>query len=759
MNIRIKMLAVCVTVAFAATFARGQTFPSIIVQPASQATAPSGTISFSVSASGAGTLAYQWAKNTTNLANGTFSGRATVSGATTSTLTLTTCTTNDQANYTCRITNTFGSVTSSIASLTVYIAPTITTQPLGQTNAVGSNITFTVVASGSTPFTYQWQKNNTDIPSATLNVYTINNAATNNSGSYTVAVGNPAGTVNSAAANLLILAPPVITSQPADTVVLSSNSATFFVAATGSFLTYQWKQNGVPIIGATNATFSVSNAPYSLSGSSYNVVITNYLKKITSSNATLSVVGIPVIYSTLNQGLAAYYSFSGNANDSSGNGNNGVNNGATLTANRFGTANEAYSFNGVSNVISIPDFYQADANVHTMSFWMQADSWDNTFHTAFVDILGKDNLGSGTRQWVCQGLKSGQIRWAVFTSVGEYDLDSISQLQTGQWYQVATVWDGTNESVFINGKFDGSVSAPGTLIQSNAPVRIGGDPIGHQYFSGSIDDVRIYNRALSSNEVGQLYGLESGSNSFSMIGGQLQSQTVVVGSNATFSVTATAGASQMFFQWFNTNGAIANQTNALMILNNVQLTDSGSSYFVVITNSYGSVTSSVATLYVGYPPAIIQQPVSVTNLFGGNANLSCIVTGTPPIALQWLQNGAALAGQTNATLSVSNVQSVMTGLQLFATNAFGVTISSDASISFAIAPQNFSIGSSISNGVSIQFQGTPGFSYTIQAATNLVSPIAWQFIFTNLADSNGNCFFQDTNFSPVRFYRALAPTP
>jgi hypothetical protein len=122
--------------------------PSIITQPASQSSAVGGTIQFTVSVAGGGTLAYQWQKNTTNLANGTFSGRATVSGATTASVTLAGITTNDQADYTCRITNTYGSVTSSIATLTVYVAPTITTQPVGKTNSPGANVSFIVVATG-----------------------------------------------------------------------------------------------------------------------------------------------------------------------------------------------------------------------------------------------------------------------------------------------------------------------------------------------------------------------------------------------------------------------------------------------------------------------------------------------------------------------------------------------------------------------------------------------------------------------------------
>ncbi|MGD1085612.1 MAG: LamG-like jellyroll fold domain-containing protein [Verrucomicrobiota bacterium] len=208
-------------------------------------------------------------------------------------------------------------------------------------------------------------------------------------------------------------------------------------------------------------------------------------------------------------GLVAYYPFNGNASDATGNGNDGTVCGATLTQDRFGVSNSAYSFDGVTDYIAIPDFPQADTSSHTISFWVSANSWTNipTPSQLYVDILGKDG---SPRQWVFQGKRTGQIRCTVFTSSGENILDSIAQLQTNQWYHVAAVWDGTNESAFINGVFDSSIPAPGTLIQGSNPVRIGGDPIGDQQFlDGKIDDVRIYNRALSSNEIAELYVYES----------------------------------------------------------------------------------------------------------------------------------------------------------------------------------------------------------------------------------------------------------
>lgn len=413
-----KILAGIIFFALTATIASAQNVPAIIVQPTSQATAPSGTISFTVSASGADTLVYQWAKNTTNLANGTFSGRATISGATSSILTLANITTNDQANYTCRITNNFGSITSSIASLTVYIAPTITTQPIGRTNAVGTNVSYTVVSSGSAPLSYQWKYNNSNIPSANLNVYTINNVTTNDSGNYSVIVSNPAGTANSSTAQLLILHPVVITTQPTSTTVLLNNPATFTVSASGSLLTYQWYNGYEMIAGATNSSYTTTNTQYYASG---------------------------------------------------------------------------------------------------------------------------------------------------------------------RWYNDLLYW------VYVNNPLDYvPPTTPNKGKSSYATLHIIGRPI-------ILDDTA--------------------------------NQTTSVGSNITFSVIATAGDSPVNYQWFNTNSAIANQTNDSITLNNVQPTDSGSSYYVIVTNSYGSVTSSIAMLNVDYTNAIAPHGMSIVN--SSNAGVTVQFQGTP----------------------------------------------------------------------------------------------------------------------------------
>jgi len=389
----------------------------------------------------------------------------------------------------------------------VYYPPTISQQPVGGNVVVGSNFTLNASAAGTAPFNWQWRTNGTPISGANSNSYAINSAQFTDAGSYDVVVTNNTGSVTSSVAVVNVGYVPVVVQQPLSLTNIVGGTANFSCIVTGSApVNLQWTFFGNPLTDATNATLTVTNLQPDNIGY-YALTATNIFGGTVSSNAALNLMGYNFASSI---GLVAYYPFNGNANDVSGNGNNGTVIGALLTPDRFGLPNAVYSFNGVSNLITIHDFPQANAGALTMSVWILANSWTNIPSSGtHVNILGKDNLNAGTRQWVCQGLQSGQIQWGIFTSAGEYDLVSASQLQTNQWYQVVAVWDGTNESVFVNGGFDSSISAPGTLVQGNAPVRIGGNPVDQQFFAGSLDDVRIYNRALSSNEVASLYALES----------------------------------------------------------------------------------------------------------------------------------------------------------------------------------------------------------------------------------------------------------
>src|SRR5947207_10272939 len=176
-----------------------------------------------------------------------------------------------------------GTASVAAANLTVSaaaVAPTITTQPANQTVTAGQTATFTVVAGGTAPLSYQWQRNSVNIAGATAANYTTPATTSSDSGStFRVVVTNTAGTVTSAAATLTVSAAavaPTITTQPVNQTVTAGQTATFAVVASGTAtLNYQWQKNRANIAGATAASYRTPVTATTGSGSTFAVVVEN----------------------------------------------------------------------------------------------------------------------------------------------------------------------------------------------------------------------------------------------------------------------------------------------------------------------------------------------------------------------------------------------------------------------------------------------------------------------------------------------------
>jgi len=182
------------------------------------------------------------------------------------------------------------------------VAPVITAQPTNQTSLVGGTATFSVAASGTAPLSYQWKFGGTNILNATNTILTLTNVQLSQAGSYSVLVTNIAGSTNSSAATLAIVLPPVITKQPQSQSVLSYNSASFTVAATGTGpLSYQWRKNGTNLVDGGNvsgsATTNLVLTSVSLSDAgNYDVIVSN---PYATTNSTVAVLTVPQTVLTL----------------------------------------------------------------------------------------------------------------------------------------------------------------------------------------------------------------------------------------------------------------------------------------------------------------------------------------------------------------------------------------------------------------------------------------------------------------------------
>src|SRR5205814_34594 len=156
-----------------------------------------------------------------------------------------------------------------------------------QTVTTGQTATFTVVAAGTAPLSYQWRKSGTAISGATAPTYTTPATTSADNGSqFTVVVSNTAGSVTSNAATLTVSAAavaPSITTQPASQTVTVGQTATVTVVAAGTApLSYQWRKSGTTISGATSSSYSTPATTSAENNSQFTIVVSNTAGSITS---------------------------------------------------------------------------------------------------------------------------------------------------------------------------------------------------------------------------------------------------------------------------------------------------------------------------------------------------------------------------------------------------------------------------------------------------------------------------------------------
>ena len=265
--------------------------PSITTQPANQTVTAGQMATLNVIATGTAPLSYQWRKNSTN-----------ISGATAASYTTPTTTTSDNnSKFDVVVANSVSSLTSAQATLTVNAAPAgpaITSQPSNQTVVAGQMATFSVVAAGTAPLSYQWRKNSANLNGATATSYTTSATTTSdNNAKFDVVVSNSVSSVTSVQATLTVSAAPVaptITTQPPNQTITAGQTATFNVVATGTApLAYQWRKNSANISGATAASYTTPAATTADNNATFDVVVTNSVSSVTSTPATLTVNSLP----------------------------------------------------------------------------------------------------------------------------------------------------------------------------------------------------------------------------------------------------------------------------------------------------------------------------------------------------------------------------------------------------------------------------------------------------------------------------------
>ena len=632
------------------------TLPAIVTGPAARTEVAYTDISYTALAAGSAPLAYQWRFNGAGLP-----------GATNATLLITNLQPSQAGAYSVWAYNPYGSVLSTSAVLTILMPAFIASQPLSVRTNAGSNVVFSVSATGTGALSYQWRLRGTNIPGATATSLLLTNVQLDQSGLYTVAVMDAISTTISQPAELIVLVKPVPNVPPPHFVSAVGESVVFTASAYGTLpMGARWRKNSGSFVDYVNlpgnvATLSLSNLVLTNAGA-YTAVFTNYAAPSPTLAQESAKGQLLVVKPPLNQmaELGASATFRAPVN------------GQVL---RY----FAWEFNGapllrgtnpagstpVTNLFVVTNVQPEKAGVYT-------------FLVTNALVYYVTNAGITTTNWMPL---SAPRAFAATLGIGiQIDPPVIDADPTNR-----TVVAGTNAAF--------------TVLAS------GGAPLRYQWYFNSTNLVSDATNAslVLSNVVGAQAGGYSVvvTNGGGMATSQVAQLTVllppsidtqpadtVAPPGAVVVISATAsGSGTLKYQWYKGAASLANETNTLLVIASAQSANAGG-YQLVVTNIYGSVTSRVALLTIGVAPAFTLQPSGLTVAAGATAEFTADASGDAPLSWQWYRDGAALAGKTARILSIANVQPEQAGgYQVVVSNAVGSATSLVAVLVVGGAPE------------------------------------------------------------------------
>lgn len=405
-----------------------------------------------------------------------------------------------------------------------------------------------------------------------------------------------------------LFAPEIIT-QPQGAVVYAGTNITFTVAATGSTpMQFQWQFNGTNIPGATNTVLQ------------------------------------PTACDSVSSGLVAWWPGENNADDIVG-----THNGTPVGGVGFasGEVGQAFNLDG-GGYISVPHspLWDFGANNFTIELWAKFNSPGGA-----EALIADDDGGGSQNKWILfHGYSLNGFCLHLNGSAGGNICNSPFSPTPGQWYHVALTRTGPTWACYVNGSVIGADTAAVSVPAATAPLTIGHAEAGFP-FNGHLDEVSIYNRALSAGEIADIY---------------------TRGSEGKCKGSPTSGLGSRY------------------VLTNVSTNRSGD-YQVAVSNAGGSVTSSGARLVVYpalIPPSITAQPVSRMLSAGESVVMAAQATGSSPLSYQWRFNGGDLVGQTNRTLVLTNVASGAAGTySVVVANGAGSATSQNATLAVSETPR------------------------------------------------------------------------
>lgn len=719
--------------------------PAITEHPESLAIPAGQPADFRVTATGDGTLSYQWEKDGEDMP-----------GRTSHQLLINSTQASDAAVYACRVTSVFGTATSDGATLSILVAPTITGHPQGLAVTAGQSAIFTVEAEGSEPLSYEWRFNNEPIDGATGPSLTISNVGTINAGDYCVLVSNEAGSVLSNVVALTVNSPPSIPSPLGAKNVARGATAHLSVTAQGTEpLAYQWYRGTAgdmsqPVSGATGASFVTEPLQ---DDASFWVRVTNAYGAANSTTAVITVGDAPGISGLpesveVNVGEAfalspvvtgnaplSYQWRKGTNNILKATNSQYIVNAAALAdagdytvrvSNPFGAATSASVPVTVNELIAPsitkhPDSRTASPG-SSVTFTVNASG---SAPLAYQWFKGEAPLGGQTSDALTlSGVNTpnaGEYWVRVTNGAGSADSDratlTIMDLPVIDLPPVSLATArGTSATIWV------TATGPGTLSYQWFQG-MGGDestPVGTNsptYHTPVLNEATSY-WVRVSNEAGSV---DSGASEVTVLdpvviishpsGGAFPS-----GEDVTLSVEAEG--SSLAYQWLFNGEEIEGATE--MEYTFTATYPKSGAYTVRVSNPLGAVTSNTAAVIVETPPSITTHPVPGTYATGDSLTLSVQATGSPVLHYQWLKDDEPIPGATAATLNIAPVDVTDSGFyRVVVGNDFGevrsdvvtITVSGPPVIDSIYAPSSVAYGASASLSAHVIGPGPLGYSW------------------------------------------------
>jgi hypothetical protein len=570
------------------------TLPTITQQPTNQVTCQNSPTTFTVAATGT-SLTYQWRKGGVNIA-----------GANGTSYTIASTQPADAGNYDVVVSGACAPpATSNTVTLTVNTAPVISQQPTSVTTCQNTPATFTVAATGTGPFTYQWRKDGTPIPGATASSYTIPSVQPTDAGVYSAVVSGPcAPPATSNGATLTVNTPPSITSLTPSSSACLNTPFTFSVGVSGTGpFTYQWRKNGINIAGATASTYTIPSVQVT-DAASYSVVVTGICSPpATSANSVLTVLMPPSITQqpvglTVCEGQSASFTV--------------VATGAGLS---YQWRKDGVNIPGATgSTYTIPSVTPANAGDYTVVVFgtCQPTPVTSAIAKLTVNLLPRITA-SPLSQAVCR------TRPVTF---------NVTATGTGITYQ----W--RKNGVAIPGATAASYTIPAIEPKDagNYDVVVSGVCAPPATSSIAVLTVNVEPVLFKWTE----------------------SQTRAAGQPVTFSIIATGTA--LRYQWWKGNQPIPGANSSSYTIPSVSVADAGV-YAVEVSNmcSIASETSGGMFLFVGDGTTEIAMPADIAVCSGQKARF--VAPGTmDQFRYQWMKNGVEIAGATSPVLEFASTE-------------------------------------------------------------------------------------------------------